>query len=53
MKNKADIRRDRATNDVVVYDENGKEIFRRPYCENVLSVANAIYMAHKYKPKVG
>ena len=53
MKNKADIRRDRATNDVVVYDENGKEIFRRPYCEQVLSIANAIYMAHKYTPKGG
>lgn len=47
-KNKADIRRDRATNDVVVYDENGKECFRRPYSQEILSIANAIYMAHKY-----
>lgn len=48
MKNKSDILRDRATNDVVVYDENGKECFRRPYSKQTVSIANAIYMAHKY-----
>lgn len=48
MKNKSDIRRDRNTNDVVVYDENGKECFRRPYSEQTVGIANAIYMAHKY-----
>lgn len=51
MKNKSDIRRDRATNDVVVYDENGKECFRRAYSEQTVSIANAIYMAHKYTQK--
>lgn len=48
-KNKADIRRDRATNDVVVYGADGKEVFRRPYSAQVVSIANAIYMAHKYE----
>ena len=49
MKNKADIKRDRQTNDVVVYDEHGKEVFRKPYSQQILSIANAIYMYHKHK----
>lgn len=48
MKNKADIKRDRQTNDVVVYDEYGKEVFRKPYSQQVLSIANTIYMYHKH-----
>lgn len=49
MKNKADMRRDHNTNEVVVYDENGKEVFRKPYTEQFISIANPIYMYHKYK----
>lgn len=53
MKNKSDFRRDRQTNDVVVYDENGKECFRMPYSEQALSIGNAIYMAHKHPTEKG
>lgn len=53
MKNKADFRRDRKTNDVVVYDEHGKECFRMPYSEQALSIGNAIYMAHKHPTEKG
>ena len=49
MKNKADMRRDHNTNEVVVYDENGKEVFRKPYTEQFISIAHPIYMYHKYK----
>ena len=49
MKNKTDIRRDRATNDVVVYDEHGKECFRQPYSKQAVSIGHAIYMYHKYE----
>lgn len=51
VKNKADIYRDRRTGDVVVLDESGSEVFRRPYSQEIVSIANAIYMAHKYAPK--
>jgi hypothetical protein len=51
MKNKADFKRDRKTNDVVVYDDNGKEVFRRPYNKQNLSIGNSIYFAYKYKEK--
>lgn len=50
-KNKADIFRDHATGDVVVLDENGKEVFRKPYSRQVVSIAHDIYMSHKYEPK--
>ena len=49
MKNKADIKRDSQTNEVVVYDENGKEVFRKPYSRQILSIANTIWMYHKHK----
>ena len=44
----ADIRRDRQTNDVVVYDKNGKEVFRRPYNQQTIEIAHSIYMSCKY-----
>ena len=50
-KNKADIRRDSISNEIVVYDENGKECFRRPYSKQTLSIAHDIYMSHKYEPR--
>lgn len=49
--NKADIFRDRATNEVVVLDRNGKETFRKLYSANIVSVAHLIYMACKYEER--
>lgn len=49
--NKSDIRVDRNTLEVVVVDENGIEIFRKPKTEQYVSIANAVYMCHKYKSK--
>ena len=51
MKNKSDIYRDRKTGEVVVIDENGEECFRGQYSEQIVSIANCIYLAHKYKDK--
>lgn len=47
-KNRADIFRDHATNDVVVIGKGGKEVFRRPYSRQVTNIAHAIYFAEKY-----
>ena len=48
VNDKANIRRDRATNDVVVYDKHGKEIFRRSYSQKTVEIAHSIYMSCKY-----
>ena len=48
MKNKADIIRDHKTNEVVVIDKKGKEVFRQPYSQQTVSIAHDIYMYHKY-----
>lgn len=48
MKNKADIFRDHRANDVVVINKKGKEVFRRPYTQQTVSIAHSIYMACKY-----
>lgn len=49
MKNKADILKDHKTNEVVVLDKHGKEIFRKPYTEQFISIAHDIYMCEKYE----
>lgn len=51
MKNKADILKDHNTNEVVVIDEIGKEVFRKPYTEQFISIAHDIYFYHKYKDR--
>ena len=48
MTNKADIFVDRATQEVVVLGERGVEVFRRAKTVQTVSIANAIYMSHKY-----
>lgn len=48
VNTKADIRRDRLTNDVVVYDKAGNEVFRRPYGQHTVAIAHSIYMSCKY-----
>ena len=48
VNKKADIRRDRKTNDVYVLDKHGAEIFRRPYNAQTVDIAHAIYMSAKY-----
>ena len=48
MKNKADIFVDHATQEVVVIDERGVEVFRRAKTAQTVSIANAIYMSRKY-----
>ena len=49
MKNKSDIIVDHSTNEVVVLDKHGNEVFRKPKSEQVISIAHGIYMYHKYK----
>lgn len=51
MKNGADIKLDRTTNEVVVLDNKGLEVFRKPKTEQFISIANSIYMCHKYSGK--
>lgn len=51
MKNLADITIDRKTGEVVVMDERGKEVYRAPKTEQYISIAHAIYMSHKYRPR--
>ena len=51
MKNKAEINVDRQTGEVVVVDERGKEVYRAPKTEQHISIANTIYMYHKYKDR--
>ena len=51
MKNKADIFKDHNTNEVVVVDAQGKEVFRKPYTKQFISIAHDIYMYHKYKDR--
>ncbi len=53
MKSKTDIFIDRQTGDVVVSDERGKEVYRAPKTEQHVSIANSIYMYHKYKRQEG
>ncbi len=48
MKNSADIFRDPATNEIVVLDEKGIEIFRRPKSEQMIAVAHSIYLSCKH-----
>lgn len=48
MKNKADIKLDHYTNEVFVLDKKGKEVFRMPKTEQHISIANTLYMYHKY-----
>ena len=47
--NKADIKLDYKTGDVIVLDAKGKEVFRKPKTEQHISIANAIYMSHKHE----
>ncbi len=49
MKNKADILKDHATNEVVVIGKTGNEVFRKPYTEQFISIAHDIYMCEKYE----
>jgi len=49
MKNQSNIKLDHTTGEVVVLDEHGKEIFRKPKTEQYVSIANDIYMYHRYK----
>ena len=49
MRNNADIALDRQTGEVIVIDERGKEVYRAPKTEQHISIANTIYMYHKYK----
>jgi hypothetical protein len=49
MRNNADITHDRQTGEVIVIDERGKEVYRAPKTEQHISIANTIYMYHKYK----
>ena len=46
MSNKAAIKI--IKNEVVVLDKKGKEVFRKPKTKQYISVANTIYMYHKY-----
>ena len=48
MKSKADIKLDYSTNEIFVLDKKGKEVFRKPKTEQHISLANSIYMYHKY-----
>lgn len=52
MKNKADIKLDYNTNNVVVLDKRGKEVFRKPKTEQYILIANSIYMNHKYSDRL-
>lgn len=49
MKNKADILKDHKTNEVVVVNNKGEEIFRKPYTEKFISIAHDIYMCARYE----
>lgn len=51
MKNKADILKDHDANEVVVIDKQGKEIFRKPYTKQFISIAHDIYMYAKYEER--
>lgn len=48
MKSKAEIKIDHSTYDVVVLDELGKEVFRKSKTYQNISIANTIFMYHKY-----
>lgn len=48
MKNKSDIKLDHSRNEVVVLNQRGQEVFRKPKTEQYISIAHAIYMCHKY-----
>jgi len=48
LKNKSDIKLDRAKNEVVVLNSKGREVFRGPKTEQYISIAHAIYICHKY-----
>ncbi len=48
MKNKSDIKLDHSRNEVVVLNQKGQEVFRKPKTEQYISIAHAIYMFHKY-----
>lgn len=49
--NRTNICVDRNTLEVYVVDEKGIEVFRKPKTEQTMSIANTIYMYHKYKNK--
>lgn len=49
MENKADILIDHETNDVIVLNNYGKEVFRKPKSEQTIAIAHDIYMNYKYK----
>ena len=49
MKNKSDIKIDHSTGEIVVLNEQGKEIFRREKTAQTVSIAHDIYMYHQYK----
>lgn len=51
MKNKSDIfsKVENGITFVVVIDKNGNEVFRREKNKQTISIANNIYMYHKYE----
>lgn len=51
MKNKSDIKLDYTTNEVLVLNKKGKEVFRKAKTEQNISIANCIYMYHKYNER--
>ena len=51
MKNLADIKLDYDTNEVIVLNAKGKEVFRKPKTEQIISIGRDIYMFHKYGDK--
>lgn len=51
MASKAEIKRDTRTNEVYVIDNNGNEVFRKPYSHQIVAIANSVYMSEKYKDK--
>jgi L-asparaginase II len=51
MKNRAEISVDRQTGEIVVADDRGKEVYRAPKTERHISIANTLYMYHKYKDR--
>lgn len=52
MKNKTDITIDHLTNEIVVLNSKGDEVFRKPKTQQTISIAHDIYMFNKYEKAV-
>ena len=50
-KNRTDLFIDHNTNEIVVIDATGKEVFRKFKTTQTIAIANAIYMSEKYSYK--